>query len=118
MTYEEAKAACLNDDELYGEVEIHPILPFVQLSMSNSSRRTYVVVWDTERNGWYDLYAYQGDSVARVKIAWQESQSHYRNRFATLVSDAQHSDQWQVLSLGELILLNRRDWPDIPHCRG
>lgn len=118
MTYEEAKAACFNVDELYGEDDIHPILPFVQLSISSNSRRTYVVVWDTRRNEWYDLYAYQGDTVERVKIAWQESQSHYRNKFAVLVSDARHSDQWQVLSLEKLILLNRRDWRDIPHCRG
>lgn len=69
MTYEEVKAACRNVDELYGEVEIYPILPFVQRSWLDNHRRTYVVVWDTERNEWYDLYAYPGDTVERVKIA-------------------------------------------------
>lgn len=117
MTYEEAKAACLNaEDELYDERR-YPVLPFVQVA-SLRYRRTYVVVWDPAIDRWADLYVYQPDSVEKIQNAWEQSSSPARwFVWRRLVEDAHESKNWQVLSLDELIELNRNDWIDIPHCR-
>ena len=117
MTFEQAKAACLNaEDALYGD-QLYPILPFVQVS-SLCWRRTYVVVWDTALDRWADLYASQADSAEKMQNAWEQSSDpagwFVWNR---LVEDARESKNWQALSLDTLIELNRNDWIDIPYCR-
>ena len=117
MTYEEAKAACLNGgDALYGD-QLYPILPFVQVS-SLRYRRTYIVVWDTSLDLWAALYAYQVDSAEKMQSEWEQYSDPERwFGWHRLVEDARESKNWQALSLGTLIALNRNDWIDIPHCR-
>lgn len=117
MTYEEAKAACLNvDDELYGDGR-YPVLPFVQVA-SLRYRRTYVVVWDPALDRWADLYVYQVDSAEKIQNAWEQySEPDRRFGWSRLVEDARESKNWQALSMCDLIELNRNDWIDIPHCR-
>lgn len=117
MTYEEAKAACLNTDDLYGDdTELKPVLPFCQIRQIHN-RRTYIVVWNTRTDSWEDLYLYPKDSVTAVIHAWLESQASDHTAFSSLVPDARQSNDWQALSIKDLTELNRRDWPDIPHCR-
>lgn len=117
MTYEEARAACLNaEDALYGD-QLYPILPFVQVS-SLRYRRTYVVVWDVAHDRWADLYAYQVDSAEKMRNEWEQYSDPARwFGWSRLVDDARDSKNWQALSLDALIKLNRNDWIDIPHCR-
>ncbi len=119
MTYEEAKAACLNaEDELYGDdTERKPILPFCQMSQLHN-RRTYVVVWNVHTDNWEDLYLHPEDSATDVIQAWKQSQAGDHMAFSSLVPDAQQSRRWQVLSIKDLAELNHRDWADIPSCRG